>query len=91
MLHYLADFATPLHVIVHYTPFQWMETEDKAYMALKVMLTQAPVVKPLDWTLPFHVFVDTLIIAIGNALMQLTEPNWYWPFYYLSQKLLTSE
>ena len=34
-------------------PFQWTEIEEKAYMALKVMLTQAPVVQPPDWT---HLF-----------------------------------
>ena len=46
MLHYLADFATLLHAIVHKLPFHWMEQEDKAYQVLKVMLSQAPVVQP---------------------------------------------
>ena len=58
MLRYLADFATPLHAAVHRTPFTWSATEDKAYEALKVMLVQAPVVQPPDWTKPFHIFVD---------------------------------
>ena len=44
MLRYLADFATPLRVVVHRTPFKWMTIEDKAYEALKIMLNQAPVV-----------------------------------------------
>ena len=39
MLRYLADFATPLHAAVHRTPFPWTAVEDKAYEALKVMLT----------------------------------------------------
>ena len=50
MLWYLADFATPLHATVCRLPFQWMEQEDKAYQVLKVMLSQAPVVQPLDWS-----------------------------------------
>ena len=58
MLRHLADFATPLHATVQRTPFQWTETEEKAYGALKVMLSQAPVVQPPYWTQPFHVFVD---------------------------------
>ena len=91
MLRHLADFTTPLHVVVHRTPFRWTETEDKAYDALKIMLSQAPVVQPLDWTRPFHVFVDASNIAIGSALMQLTAPNWYRPVYYLSRKLSTVE
>ena len=48
MLRYVADFATPLHVVVHHTLFKWMTIEDKAYKALKIMLTQAPIVQPTD-------------------------------------------
>ena len=50
MLQYLADFATPLHASVHKTPFKWTEIEEDAYNALKIMLTQAPVVQPPVWT-----------------------------------------
>ena len=49
MLCYLADFATPLHTVVQRTSFKWMAIEEKGYDALKIMLTQAPVVQPLDW------------------------------------------
>ena len=91
MLQHLADFATPLHVAVHRTPFRWTETEEKAYDALKIMLSQAPVVQPPDWTRPFHVFVDASNIAIGSALMQLTTPNWYRRVDYSSRKLSTAE
>mgnify|MGYP002776834142 CR=1 FL=1 len=47
-LQYLADFATPLHAVVDRTPFKWTTIEDKAYEALKIMLTQAPIVQPPD-------------------------------------------
>ena len=39
MICYLADFATPLHAVMHCIAYKWMTTEDKAYKALKVMLT----------------------------------------------------
>ena len=91
MLQHLEDFGTPLHAVVHQTPFRWTEMEDKAYDALKIMLSQALVVQPPDWTRPFHVFVDASDIAIGSALMQLTTPNWYRPVYYSSRKLSTTE
>ena len=100
MLH-IADLPIPprfhtvagnLHdTVVYRTPFKWTATEEKAYEALKIMLTQAPVVQPPDWGKPFHVFVDASDIAIGSALMQLTEPNWYRPVYYASWKLSTAE
>ena len=64
MLWYFADFATPLHASVHRLPFQWMEQEDKAYQALKLMLSEALMVQPPDWSKDFHVFVDALDVAI---------------------------
>ena len=36
-------------------------------------------------------FVDASDIAIGSALMQLSEPNWYRPVYYASRKLSIAE
>ena len=91
MLRYLAGFATPLHAAVHRTPFKWTTIEDKAYEALKVMLTQAPIIQPPDWSKSFHVFVDAFDIAIGRVLMQLTEPSWYRPVYYSSHSRKLSD
>ena len=76
---------------MHHFPFQWAEQEEKAYQALKVMLSQALVVQPPDWMKSFHVFVDTSCIAIGSVLMQLTEPKWYQPVYYARRKLSKAE
>ena len=91
MIRHLADFATPLHAAVHRLPFQWAEPEEKACQLLKVMLSQAPVVQPPDWTKSFHVFVDASDIAIGSVLMQQTEVKWYRPVYYASRKLSKAE
>ena len=70
MLRHLADFATPLHVVLHRTSFRWTKTEDKAYDALKIMLSQAPIVQAPDWTWPFHMFVDASDIAIDRYTTQ---------------------
>ena len=91
MLRYLADFATPLHTAVHTVPFRWTEQEDTAYQSLKIMLSHALVVQPLDWTQPFHVFVDASEIAIGSALMHRTPPNWFHPVYDTSRRLSQAE
>ena len=77
IIRYLADFATPLHVVVHRTAFQWLTTKQDAYDCLRKMLSRVPIVQPPDWTKDFHAFVNTSDIAIGSALMQLSEPNWY--------------
>jgi hypothetical protein len=83
MIRHLADFATPLHAVVHREPFSWTE-EEKAFTALKLLLTRAPVVQPPDWNREFHVFVDASDIAIGNILMQKYEKNWFQLVYYAS-------
>ena len=83
----IRHFAAPLHAVVHRVAFQWAKPEEKAYQALKVMLSQALVVQPSDWTKSFQVFIDASDIAIRSVLMQLTEPKWYQPVYYASRKL----
>ena len=44
MIRYLADFATPLHAVVHKEPFTWTEEEDKAFCSRKILLSQTPIV-----------------------------------------------
>ena len=61
------------------------------YDCLKKMPRKVPIVQPLDWAKDFHVFINGLDIAIGSALIQLSEPNWYRPVYYASRKLSTIE
>ena len=90
-IRYLVDVVIPMHTVVHKTPFQWTLVEQDAYVCLKKMLTKVPVVQPLDWDKPFHVFIDASDVAIGSALMQLSEPNWHRLVYYASPKLSTAE
>jgi hypothetical protein len=47
MIRHLADFATPLNAAVYKEPFSWIEEEEKAFAALKILLTRAPVVQLL--------------------------------------------
>jgi hypothetical protein len=68
-IRHLADFATPLHAVVHWEPFSWTKEEEKAFAALKLLLTRAPVVQHPDWNREFHVFVDASDILIGSVLM----------------------
>ena len=87
MLHYLAEFMTSLHAVLYQVPFQWTETEESTYKALKLMLSQVPVVQPPNWSQPFHIFVDVSDVAIGSTLMQMMPPYWYWPVYYARRRL----
>jgi hypothetical protein len=48
MIRHLADFATPLHATVHREPFTWTEEEEKAFAALKLLLSCTLLVQPPD-------------------------------------------
>jgi hypothetical protein len=91
MIRHLAHFATPLHAVVHREPFSWTEEEEKAFAALKLLLTCALVVQPPDWNREFHVFVDVSNIAIGSVLMQIYDKNLFRPIYYASRRLSKAE
>ena len=67
MIRYLAEFATPLQAVVHREPFLWIEEEEKAFSALKILMSQAPILQSKKWNKPFHAFVDASKIAIGSA------------------------
>jgi hypothetical protein len=91
MIRHLADFATPLHTAVRREPFSWSEEEEKAFAALKLLLTRSLVVQPPDWNREFHVFVDASDIAIGSVLMQKYDKNWFRPVHYASRRLSKAE
>jgi hypothetical protein len=91
MIGHLVDLATALHAAVHREPFRWTKEEEKAFTAVKLLLTRALVVQPPDWEREFHVFVDTSDIAIGIVLMQKYEKNWFRPMYYASRRLSKAE
>ena len=80
-----------VNTAIHKTPFQWSIIKQESYDYLKKILTKVLVVLPPDWSKSFHMFVHSSDIAIGSALMQLSEPNWYRPVYYDSRKLSTVE
>ena len=56
-LRYLADVTAPLtHLTKKDVPFMWSEAHEKAFQLLKKMLVVSPILQPLDWKMPFHVF-----------------------------------
>ena len=71
--------------------YQWIEVENTAYKALKIMLSQARIMQPLNWTKDFHVFLDVSGVASGSTLMQLSELKWYRQVYYTRWKLSLAE
>lgn len=58
---------------------------------MKKMMVVVLVLQPLEWSLPFHVFVDASNIAVGVVLMQEKVKNWFRPVYYASEMLTSAE
>ena len=84
MLRYLAEFVTPLHTALNRVTFQCSTKGEDVYRSLKVILLHAPVVKPPNWSQPFHVFITSFDMAIESALMQMM------PVYYTGRQLVRS-
>ena len=50
--------------------FQWTESCQSAFEVLKAKLSVAPILRGLDWSLPFHISTDVSDTAIGGVLCQ---------------------
>jgi hypothetical protein len=66
MIRHIADFATPFHATFHRELFTWTEEEDKAFIALKLLLSRASVVQPLDWEREFLVFLTHWTLQLST-------------------------
>ena len=67
-------------------PFNFDEEYLKAYEFLKEAVTKAPIIQPLDWSLPFEIMCDASDYAIGAVLGQRKD-NCLHVIYYASRKL----
>lgn len=87
-----ADLAMPLtQLLKKDVEFVWTMDCQKAFEALKPRLTQAPVLIPPDWSLPFHVYIDSSAFCIGAVLSQLNAQGRDQPIYFASRQLNAAE
>ena len=87
-----AKAAAPLHDLTKDTvPFEWTANHEKSFVALKGLLTQAPVLRLPDQRLPYSVFTDASNVAIGAVLAQKHSDGVHHPIAYYSRKLKDAE
>ena len=79
-----AIIAKPLYGFI--VMFHWIDEREEPFRKLEDTLTSAPILKPLDWNLTFHVHIDASPFAIGCILAQLGEKNMDFPFSYSSRQ-----
>jgi hypothetical protein len=66
--------------------FEWTEHCEEAFVKLKNLLTSAPVIQPLDWSLLFEIMCDASDYAVGAVLGQRKDKKSY-VIYYASKTL----
>jgi hypothetical protein len=69
--------------------FEWTEQCEKAFVKLKNLLTSAPVIQLLDWSLSFEIMCDASDYAIDVVLGQRKDKKPY-VIYYASKTLNTA-
>jgi len=70
--------------------FEWTEHCEKALVKLINLLTFAPVIQPLDWSLPFEIMCDDNDYAMGAVLGQRKYKKPY-VIYYASKTLNSAQ
>ena len=79
--------AKPLYKLLEkYVKFIWDVDCQKSFKELKAFLTTAPIVRALNWQLPFEVMCDARDLAIGAVLKQ-REGGKPYVVYYASNTL----
>jgi hypothetical protein len=71
MLDTISKIASPLFVLLmKNVEFKWTNICQEAFDTLKPQLSTAPILRGLDWALPFHISSDASDTAIGAVLGQ---------------------
>ncbi|PTQ27291.1 hypothetical protein MARPO_0207s0002 [Marchantia polymorpha] len=68
--------------------FEWTDACQEAFEELKSRLSTYPVLRPPDWSMPFHVFCDASSVAVGSALYEKRKDL---PIAYASRQLNPAE
>jgi hypothetical protein len=71
-------------------PFEFTDECLKAFNTLKKALISAPIIQPLDWSLPFEIMCDVSDYAVGAVLGQ-TKDKKHHAIAYTSKMLIGSQ
>ena len=82
-----SKIAKPLYKLLEkYAKFILDASYQKSFEELKAYLTTAPIVRALNWQLPFEVMCDASDMAIG-AVLEQSEGGMPYVVYYASKTL----
>lgn len=69
-----ATIATPFTALLHKDQFSWSPSATQAFDELKQVMTQAPVLLPPNFSLPFTIETDASSTTMGVVLTQQGHP-----------------
>jgi hypothetical protein len=86
-----SKIASPLFVLLmKNAKFKWTNSCQEAFNTLKHQLSTAPILRGLDWTLPFHISSDASDTAIGVVLGP-EENHLPYAIYFISKNMTPAE
>jgi len=68
----------------------WTDACEAAFSEIKKLVCKSPILRRLDWKLPFHISMDASHIKVGAILGQQEDKNPYL-IYYVSNNLTPAE
>jgi hypothetical protein len=91
---FIKDFshiARPLtNLLAKDVPFEFDDTRLKSFNILKEALISAPIIQPLDWSLPFEIMCDASDYVVGAVLGQ-TKDRKHHAIAYASKTLIGAQ
>jgi hypothetical protein len=91
---FIKDFsyiARPLtNLLANDVPFEFDDACLKSFNILKEALISAPIVQPLDWSLPFKIMCDASDYAVG-AVLEQTKDRKHYAIAYASKNLIETQ
>ena len=82
-----SKIAKPLYKLLEKdAKFLWDEDSQRSFEKLKAHMTTAPIVRALNWQLPFEVMCEASDLAIG-AVLEQREGGKPYVVYYASKTL----
>lgn len=73
-IHHYSIIAAPLTDLLKKEAFSWTSAAEESFAALKLAMTEAPVLHLPDFTVPFTIETDACDFGIGAVLLQHGHP-----------------
>lgn len=87
-----SKIIAPVFALLHKgTEFEWTGYCETSFQLIKQKLATLPIMRGIDWSLPFHIHYDASDYAIGEVLGQEDKDKLNYAIYYISKNLVGAE